>query len=132
MFVISKVRVLRAIFFMKGENIVCQKCDSIISDYANYCPCCGESQKDMSEVVTMIGLSTAYLTDNTLDNLSEDRIDGVVVYPKINTHDDCYGYFVYLMDGKYDFPEDLKKCVIRAKGVNAKWIMFDCDIEKEV
>ena len=78
---------------------------------------------------TMLELSTAHLSDETLDALSMGAIDSVMVYDKTAGWLGTVGYFVAITGLEENLPFDLESCFRFAENRGADWIMFENDAE---
>ena len=77
---------------------------------------------------TMLDLSTAHLKPETRTLLTQDLVDGALIYPK-----GPWGWFVHVpteTDGltiSDEVPADLKACILYAQRHQQNWLMLDCD-----
>ena len=86
------------------------------------------------EITKMLTLSTAHITDSTMEQLDREPVYnnlGLCVYKKSD-----YGWFIYL-DNTMDLtdmrlPNDLLKCLALAKSVGCDVLCLDCDGPEEL
>ncbi|MDO9114942.1 MAG: hypothetical protein Q7U63_14255 [Polaromonas sp.] len=77
---------------------------------------------------TMLDLSTAHLKPETRSLLTQDLVDGALIYPK-----GPWGWFVHVPtedDGLTigdEVPADLKACIQYAQQLQQNWLMLDND-----
>ena len=75
----------------------------------------------------MLELSTAHLSDETLDALKTGSLESVVSYDKTDGWLETVGFFVPITGLEENLPTDLESCFQFAETKGADWIMFEND-----
>ena len=77
----------------------------------------------------MLELSTAHLSDETLDALKTGSLESVISYDKTVGWLETVGYFVPITGLEENLPTDLDSCFQFAEKLGADWIMFENDAD---